>query len=282
LIYVVTSGPGSRFPAALALAESAAEALPGQRFVWLVSGPGFPRLSRRLESVPGAAAEPWLPRGPAGREGLSPAAEIPQAMLEIAARPDCTGVFYCALNVLWTSRPAEILDEPCDGDVLLVPALLQPQTVEGVPDRELGALSQGVFSHSFVAAKANPEGRRFLAWWRERLLEPRLGQGPPESWLNLAPAFFAGLRVLRHPRFNVGPGNLYERRLEGSFPRITIGGLPVAYFEMPPPADPRSADGELDPRTQHAFRSAVTWYEHRLQVLAGSVEEHAFTSFAGA
>jgi hypothetical protein len=271
MIYIVTCGRESRFAEVLALAESAAEALPGQRFVWLVSGSWSPCYASLLGSIPGAVAEYWRPQVPVyGRTARAQAAAIPQAMLEIATRPDCTWVLYCSPNVLWTSRPSEILDK-AEGDVILVPRLLRPQTAEGVPDRELRALTQGIFGHGFLAAKAGVEGRRFLAWWRDRLLETRLGDCTPGSWLHLAPAFFASVQVLRHPRFNIGSGNLHERRLEGSFPRVTIGGEPVAFFDLPLRADRQWADDELDPQTEQAFRSVVSWYEHRLRTLAGHI-----------
>jgi hypothetical protein len=274
LIYFLTSGPGSLLAEVLLLAESVAAVLPGQRFVWLVSGSWSPRLASALGSIPGASAEPWRPRRPVdagascGRE-----AEIPQAMLEIISRPDCTWALYCAPGLLWLSPPAEILDDSSRGDVVLLPALLRPHAAREAPAGELDALMHGVYTHRFLAVRAGEEGRGFLTWWRKRLLEVPVHDRSPGSWLNLAPALFSSVSILRSPRYNVHRGNLQERTLDGGFPHVTAGGLAVAFLDLGVAADPPPAAGEMEPRAERAFRSAESWYRHRSGILARRLME---------
>jgi hypothetical protein len=244
-----------------------------QRFVWLVSSSWSPRLGSALQSVPRATAEPWQPRLPiSASAATAEAAEIPQAMLEVASRPDCTWVLYCAPGVLWISSPAEALgDESDECDVAIVPNLLRPQATGGLPNCELEALRLGVFTHRFVAVRSSAEGRGFLRWWQRRLLEIPLQDRSPELWLHIAPALFRRVRVLRCPRFNIHRGNLPERPLDGSFPRVTVNGAPVAFLDLGVPGDLSPRDRELDPPTRRAFYSVVYWYEHRLGMIARSL-----------
>jgi hypothetical protein len=274
LIYFLTSGPGSLLAEVQLLAESAAAVLPGQRFVWLVSGSWSPRLASALQSVRGASVEPWRPQRPMGAgEAATPEAEIPQAMIEVASRPDCTWALYCAPGVFWISPPTEILDDSSVGDIVLLPALLQPHAGREAPAGELEALMRGVFTHRFVAVRAGAEGREFLGWWRKRLLEIPIQDRSPESWLNLAPALFSSARILRSPRYNVHRGNLHERPLDDGFPRVTVHGMPIAFFDLGAPGDPPPAESDLDPKTRRAFRSVESWYQHRLSTLARPFKE---------
>jgi hypothetical protein len=278
LIYIVTCGPGSLLAEVLLLAESAAEVLPRQRFVWLVSGSWSNMLASALQCVPGAIALPWQPRLPDSASATPrQEAAIPQAILEIASQPDCTWVLYCAPGVLWMSPPAQVLAPLSEGDVLLVPNLLQSQVTAHLPVSELEALKQGIFSQRFLAVRCNSEGRKFLDWWLKRLLEIPLQDQSPASWLHLAPALFPCVRVLRSPWFNVHCGSLHERRLNGRFPRITVNGEPVVFVDLGVREHLSAANHEVDLQTQCAFSSVQSWYEHRLSILSrSSVERSSF------
>jgi hypothetical protein len=279
LIYFVTCGSGSLLGEVLLLAESAAEVLPKQHFVWLVGGSWSPRLASALQSIPGATAEPWQPRFSVGAGTAVPPheVEIPQALLEIASRPDCTWLLYCAPGILWMSPPTEVLAESSGGDVLLVPTLLQPQAVTSLPVCELEALRQGVFSHRFLAVRNSSKGCGFLRWWRKRLLEIPLQAQSPASWLHLAPPLFPCVRILRSPRLNVHRGSLHERHLDGSFPRVTADGKPAVFFDLGARGDLPVADHGIDLQTRRSFRSVLDWYEYRLGIVSRFSAEYGLS-----
>lgn len=270
MIYFVTLGSGSLLPEVLVLAESLAAVVPEQRFVWLVSDSWSSGLSSALRSIPGASAELWQTQLQTAGATPSPAAEIPLALLDVTNRPDCRWAVYCAPGVLWLSPPTEVFGDASGRDVVLLPNLLRPQDSRSEPVCELEALMQGIFTHRFVAGRSSVEGRAFLAWWQERLLCTPVHDRSPESWLHLAPALFPSVRILRSPRFNIHRGNLHERRLDGSFPRITIDDMPVAFFDLGAPGAAAPTDHDVDPQTECAFRSARHWYEHRKSNFAES------------
>jgi hypothetical protein len=102
------------------------------------------------------------------------------------------------------------------GEVALTPHLLEPLTDESADERELMILLAGVFNSGLVAVRAGDESARLLRWWQDRLrAECRyavaVGIHYEQRWLDLAPAYFEGIRLVRDRRVNVGHWNLPER-----------------------------------------------------------------------
>ena len=86
--------------------------------------------------------------------------------------------------------------------------------------------------------RADDEGRRFLEWWRHRLLHFCYDDVPgglftDQRWADLVPAFFPGAGIVREPQYNVAPWNVSRRRAEGAAPyNILIDGKPLAFFHF--------------------------------------------------
>jgi hypothetical protein len=101
--------------------------------------------------------------------------------------------------------------------ILLTPHLVHP--LEG-PDRvarELNILQSGAFNVGLIGVSESNAARSFLRWWQDRvyahcrhaILE---GMHYEQRWVDLVPAFFEDVCVLRDPAANVGHWNLPERR----------------------------------------------------------------------
>ncbi len=123
--------------------------------------------------------------------------------------------------------------------ILLTPHQIEPETEPGaVADNEIASLKHGIYNLGFLGVRPVGEGRRFLEWWDSRL---RLfcyddipgGLFTDQRWVDLAPAFFQGIHILREPRFNVATWNLTHRQAAGNLADgITINGQPLAFYHF--------------------------------------------------
>lgn len=102
-------------------------------------------------------------------------------------------------------------------DIILTPHQLGPDIeLSTVRDNEIGSLKHGVYNLGFLAVSGTAEGKRFAAWWSDRLLHFCFDDIPgglftDQRWCDLAPAFFAGLHILRDSGYNVASWNLSNR-----------------------------------------------------------------------
>lgn len=103
--------------------------------------------------------------------------------------------------------------------ILLTPHLLEPETdPAAVVDNEICALRHGVYNLGFLGLRASGEGRRFIDWWAARLAahcvaDPERGLFTDQRWIDLAPAFFDGVHILRDKGCNVATWNIHRRTL---------------------------------------------------------------------
>jgi hypothetical protein len=104
------------------------------------------------------------------------------------------------------------------GGVGLTPHILEPLQGDDAQDRELTILLAGVFNGGLVAVAAGGTSSRLLTWWQDRVAREcrhAVGEGMhyEQRWLDLSPAYFDGIHVLRDPGVNVGHWNLPDRRV---------------------------------------------------------------------
>jgi hypothetical protein len=139
------------------------------------------------------------------------------------------------------SQIAEVLDRH--------PGLLSPHCLgpSGERRRERMLERSGAFNGGFFAVADAPVGRAFLDWWCQRLAydcRPRRVGSADQCWLNLAAVDFPDLHVLRHPGYNVGHWNLFERSLEGlvffHFSGFEPGTGILSYYGPPQRLEPGS------------------------------------------
>jgi hypothetical protein len=103
--------------------------------------------------------------------------------------------------------------------LMLTPHILSPIPLDGQWPAENGFLKYGLYNLGFCAMRAGREADRVIDWWCERLvrhcrIDERDGLFLDQLWMNLAPLFFEGVEVCRHPGLNVAYWNLHERRLQ--------------------------------------------------------------------
>lgn len=130
--------------------------------------------------------------------------------------------------------------EALDGaSVVLTPHQLEPEDDRAaVIDNEIGSLKHGIYNLGFLAVRGCAEGRRFAAWWRDRLAEFCFDDIPnglftDQRWCDLAPAFFPGVRILRDPGCNVASWNLGRRPLTiDADGRLLAQGRSLRFFHF--------------------------------------------------
>ena len=120
--------------------------------------------------------------------------------------------------------------------ILLTPHLSQvPGDVASAS--EIVILLAGAYNSGFVGLARSPAALAFVDWWGQKLLHDcrvdiDRGYVGDQRWLDLVPGMFDGVRVVRHPGWNVARWNMRERPLTSANGRIHAGGEPLVFFHF--------------------------------------------------
>jgi hypothetical protein len=122
--------------------------------------------------------------------------------------------------VYYLDSDIELFGPLAEADALLAQGanlLMTPHILHPAPDQgsEEDLLRSGSFNGGFLGVAPSAVGRRFLAWWGERLktgctIDATCGD---QRWLDLLPSIFDGVAILRHPGYNFACWNAHERSL---------------------------------------------------------------------
>jgi lipopolysaccharide biosynthesis glycosyltransferase len=157
----------------------------------------------------------------------------------IAARHGAERIYYFDPDVLVLNR-LDGLERALDRhSILLTPHQCDPESdSQAVLDNEQCSLRHGVYNLGFLAVKMQGQGRRFVDWWAERLRsycydEIENGLFTDQRWVDLAPAFFDDIAIVREPQYNVATWNLTHRHATGRAPyEIEINGKPLVFYHF--------------------------------------------------
>lgn len=125
-------------------------------------------------------------------------------------------------------------------------AVLTPHILSPLPDGrspgEQDLLYNGTFNLGFIAVGRSEESWKLLTWWEDRCLtlgfsEGRTGLFVDQKWMNLAPALFKHISILRDPGLNMAYWNLHERTVvDGPEGRLVAspvtGSVPLRFFHF--------------------------------------------------
>lgn len=161
------------------------------------------------------------------------------ALLDLLSRPDCSAAIYFDPDIAALSPVDSILDAVARHSIVLTPHLTTPEsTIEAIMDNEICSLKHGVFNLGFLAVGKTAEGMRFANWWKDRLTHFCYADIPnglftDQRWIDLAPAFFEDICILREPVYNVSTWNLSNRTVEGTLrDGLTIDGKPIIFYHF--------------------------------------------------
>lgn len=133
---------------------------------------------------------------------------------------DYEKVIYLDPDVCVFSPLASVISALAVHSTVFTPHALSPYSGSGRPsDQDL--LRFGSCNLGFFAANDSADAQTLLKWWHRQCLancfyEPQVGLGVDQKWIDLAPAFFDGVHILKDPGLNVAFWNLHERRLKKS------------------------------------------------------------------
>jgi hypothetical protein len=126
-----------------------------------------------------------------------------------------------------------------DHSILLTPHCPEAETdIVAMVYNEISSLAHGVYNLGFIAVAGDAEGRRMTAWWSERLQHfchydiPR-GLFTDQRWIDLVPAQFERVKIVRDPVYNVASWNVTQRHVSGSVPEgLLCDGRPLCFYHF--------------------------------------------------
>lgn len=161
------------------------------------------------------------------------------AFVRIFEITDADKVVYFDPDIVVLRNLEELSNILEQASVVITPHQVVPDvTDDAIIDNEICSLKHGVYNIGFLAVKRSEEGLRFIHWWRDRLLKYCYDDIPnglftDQKWVDLAPAFFDDIFILRDKTYNVATWNLTHRDVRSNDDGVlTIEGSPVKFFHF--------------------------------------------------
>ncbi|MET1080195.1 MAG: glycosyl transferase [Pseudomonas sp.] len=199
----------------------------------------------------------------------------PFLLARLLERDDCAAVIYLDPDTVLFSPLQDVVDAIGQSNIALTPHLTIPDpTLSGVMDNEIASLKHGIYNLGFLAVAPTDVGKQFARWWSERLYyfcraETHNGLFTDQRWIDLVPAFFEGVCILRTPRLNVAPWNMTNRTVTGQLPdQIMVDGEPLGFYHFTgfDSGDHRIMASKNAGR-QGAVHALIRWYSELIEEL---------------
>lgn len=163
----------------------------------------------------------------------------PFALQKILSMPGCEKVLYLDPDTVVFSRLDDILEALDYSNLALTPHQTVPESsMSAVIDNEICSLKHGVFNIGFIGVAATAEGRGFAEWWSQRLYhfcraDICNGLFTDQKWIDLVPAFFDDIAVMRSGRHNLATWNITTRDVSGDYENgILVDGEPLGFYHF--------------------------------------------------
>lgn len=162
----------------------------------------------------------------------------PFALRQLLQEDGTSGVLYFDPDMAVYSNLDDIVAAFDGASILLTPHQLAPEVQLGrVVDNEISSLTHGVFNLGFLAVAPGAEGLAFAEWWAQRLYrfcrdDQARGLFTDQKWIDLVPALFEGVGVLRSPRHNVASWNASRRALTLRGSDYFVGDEPLGFYHF--------------------------------------------------
>ena len=161
------------------------------------------------------------------------------AFQHIAKQFGAERIYYFDPDIIVTSRLDDLERALDRNTILLTPHMTVPETdLQAILDNEHCCLRHGVYNLGFLAVRMTGQGRQFIDWWADRLRrfcydEVPAGLFTDQRWVDLAPAFFDDIAIIRDPQYNVATWNLTHRRATGRVPYdVEINARPLVFYHF--------------------------------------------------
>ncbi len=163
----------------------------------------------------------------------------PFAILKLIELPDAGKIIYMDPDMVVFSKLDDILKALDESSLLLTPHLTEPEEdIQAVMDNEICSLKHGIYNLGFIGIAVNENSRRFANWWAKRLYhfcraDIKNGLFTDQRWIDLVPAFFENVAIMRSPRHNVASWNLTHRHVTGDFESgFFVNDEPLGFYHF--------------------------------------------------
>lgn len=201
----------------------------------------------------------------------------PFALRKLLAEPSTAKVIYLDPDTVAFSRLDDILAALDEANLVLTPHLTSPErSLAAVMDNEISALKHGIYNLGFLGVAATDVGKEFAAWWAERLYHFCRADIPnglftDQRWIDLVPAFFQGVAIMRSSRHNVATWNVTTRRFAtGDDGRYVVDDEPLGFYHF---TGFDSGDHHVMAAKyagdNKALKQLIDWYVKKIERVAG-------------
>jgi len=163
----------------------------------------------------------------------------PFMLARLLKQPGCKKVIYLDPDTVAFSRLDDIVEALESANVVLTPHQTRPeQSLAAVMDNEICSLKHGIYNLGFIAVAATDVGHDFADWWSRRVYHFCRADIPnglftDQRWIDLVPAFFSGIAIMRSSRHNVAPWNLTTREVTLSVSgKYLVDGEPLGFYHF--------------------------------------------------
>jgi hypothetical protein len=213
----------------------------------------------------------------------------PFALAHLLRYPGAHKVIYLDPDIVAFSRLDEILDALDESNIVLTPHQTVPErTLATIIDNEIGSsLQHGIYNLGFIAVAATQVGHDFAEWWSRRVYHFCRADIPhglftDQRWIDLVPAFFEGVAIMRSPRFNVAPWNLSTRTVsKDDSGGYLVNGEPLGFYHFT--GFDSGAHRSMATKNGGKNKSVVElidWYTAQTNIAKGAVLETRPWAFA--
>ncbi|MGI3748092.1 MAG: glycosyl transferase [Janthinobacterium lividum] len=163
----------------------------------------------------------------------------PFLLARLLDREDCAGVIYMDPDTVLFSPLTDVIEALGHSNIALTPHQIEPEpSLAAIMDNEISSLKHGIYNLGFLAVAPTEVGKQFARWWSDRLYyfcraEIHNGLFTDQRWIDLAPAFFEGVCIMRTSRLNVAPWNATTRKITGELPdSVMVDGQPLGFYHF--------------------------------------------------
>lgn len=188
----------------------------------------------------------------------------------------CQKVIYLDPDTVAFSRLDDIIKLLDSSNIILTPHQTKPeQTLAAVMDNEICSLKHGIYNLGFIAVAATDVGHDFAEWWSRRVYHFCRADIPnglftDQRWIDLVPAFFDGVAIMRSSRHNVATWNLTTRKLglsaSGTY---TVDGEPLGFYHFTGfDSGAHRIMAAKNAGNNQAVHQLVNWYAKQIEDIA--------------
>lgn len=196
----------------------------------------------------------------------------PFALKRILERDDCDAAIYLDPDVVVFSDLADVVAALGNADIVLTPHQTAPEpTLRGVVRHEICTLQHGIYNLGFIGVAAREEGLAFADWWARRAYafcreDIPSGLYTDQRWVDLVPAYFDAVRILRGGHLNLAPWNVATRSVTATGDGVRVDGRPLGFVHFSAVDSGGCAAFEADPVLSGRLAA------YRLEIGAGDEE----------